>query len=84
MVEKRGAGRPQGSQNKITSNLRELAGKHTAECVQQLINIAKKSKNEANRLAAIEQLLNRAAGKPAQALTTDPDMPMEIRVSWKR
>lgn len=75
-------GRTKGVPNKVSRSLKELAGRHTAACIEQLVRITQNSKIENNRLAAIEQLLNRAHGKPSQAVTGDPDMPVELRITW--
>lgn len=78
-------GRKAGTANKSTTGIKELASKYSHFCVEQLVNIAKKSKVESNKLAAIEQLLNRAHGKPTQAMGVDPDMPTgKITVSWEK
>jgi len=63
--ERRG-GRAAGVPNSSTPDIKALARKYGDTCITELVNIAKLSKNEGNRLAAIDQLLNRAYGKPSQ------------------
>lgn len=77
-----GAGRPAGSTNVNAPDIKALCRRYTGLCVEQLVNIAQKSKIEGNRIAAINQILDRGFGKPTQAVGVDPDMPVEIRLRW--
>lgn len=55
-------------------HVRDLARVHTVALVDQLINIANRSRREENRLKAIEMLLERGYGKPSQShVGGDPD-----------
>lgn len=81
--ERRG-GRAKGTPNRYGPDIRYLAGKYANLCVEQLVRIATKSKIEVNRLGAISQLLDRAYGKPAQALTGDPDLPVHLKITWEK
>lgn len=84
MTEKRKktGGRQKGTENKVNSGIKHLAGLHTKEAIDKLVRIIRKSKNEANVLEAIDQLLNRAHGKPTQAIGVDPDLPGALTISW--
>lgn len=69
--ERRG-GRQKGVPNKATRDIKALAGKHTPEALKTLVSIMQGSKSDAARVAAAKELLDRAYGRPAQAIT-DPD-----------
>lgn len=67
-----GAGRPTGARSRATkqakATLSELAQKHTATALQVLVDVAKKGESESARVAAANALLDRAYGKPRQAV----------------
>ena len=63
-----GAGRPNGSQNKATLEVRELALKHGPTALKNLVTLSQKAKSENVRLAAIREILDRAYGRPPQAM----------------
>ena len=78
-------GRPKGSVNESTRKLKELAGRHTKDAIDCLVKIMKKSKNEQNRMLAAEQILNRAHGKPAQAIVGDENNgPVNLLIRWEK
>jgi hypothetical protein len=62
-------GRQKGTPNKATAELKEYAGQFTRQAVDALVRIMAKGKSEQARVAAANALLDRAVGKPAQALT---------------
>jgi hypothetical protein len=66
--ERRG-GRQKGSLNKVTRDVKLLAQKHGPECIAGLAVLAKTAENETARIAAMRELLDRAYGRPAQAIT---------------
>lgn len=78
------AGRKAGGTNTNSPDIKELCRKYAGECVESLINIARKSKHEGNRVAAINQILDRGFGKPSQSVVGNPEQPIELVVSWKR
>jgi hypothetical protein len=78
-----GAGREKGSKNENVPNIKALASKYALQCVESLAKIVTRSKNEGNRIAAASELLNRAYGKPSQAIAGDPEQPVEMIISWK-
>lgn len=63
------AGRPKGSPNKTTLELRALAGKHSKAAIAELVRLMNESKVDAVRVQASTALLDRAHGRPAQAIT---------------
>jgi hypothetical protein len=63
-----GAGRKPGAVNKTTLELREAAQKHGPEMLEELARLAKNAESEAARVAAANSILDRAYGKPKQAV----------------
>lgn len=59
-------GRRAGALNKHTAEIKALAMKAAPEIIRGLIKIATKSENEAVRVAASKELLDRAIGKAPQ------------------
>lgn len=55
-------GRQKGSLNRATAEVRELAGKHGPDAIEELARLAKEAANETARIAAIRELLKRAYG----------------------
>lgn len=79
-----GAGRKKGSVNKATANVKALAQKHAPEAIKKLNELMTgKDVPAATQRAAANDILDRAYGKPTQALT-DPDggklLPEKIEV----
>ena len=67
--ERRG-GRKAGTPNKATREVKAVAGRYTVECVRTLMEIVRKKKAPpAARVAACKEVLDRAHGRPAQAVT---------------
>lgn len=55
-------GRQKGTLNRATAEVRELAGKHGPDAIEELARLAKEATNETARIAAIRELLKRAYG----------------------
>lgn len=70
--KRQGAGRPKGSVNKSTSEMRKLAGKYSEKVFKELARLATEAESEQARVSACKELLDRAYGKSPQAIT-DPD-----------
>ena len=68
-------GRQKGTPNKITTDVRELARQYAPEALAELAKLSTGAENENVRVAASNAILDRAWGKPAQAVevTSDPD-----------
>lgn len=76
-------GRQAGTRNKATSELQDLARVHTPAAIKELARLAVGAESETARVAAINSLLDRAHGKPAQSigLGQAPDLePIETAV----
>lgn len=59
-------GRRPGTLNRVTRDVRALANEYTTEAVAVLVDLMRHAENEATRLAASRELLDRAVGKPVQ------------------
>jgi hypothetical protein len=64
---KKTGGRQPGSLNKITADVRELAGQHGPAVIAELARLATESDSEPVRVSAGRELLDRGYGKPTQS-----------------
>ena len=64
--ERPGAGRPKGSKNKVTIELREAAQVYTQDALKTLHEVCIRGVSEAARVAAACAILDRAYGRPKQ------------------
>jgi hypothetical protein len=80
-----GAGRPSGSKNKhakaLKDRLSSLAQPHGPEIIRQLVRLATTAESDAVRVMACREILDRAYGKPEQAIAeeTGVGMSKELR-----
>lgn len=77
--ERRG-GRKKGTPNKATRDVKAAAQKYTKEAVDTLATIMRTSQIDAARVAAADKLLDRAHGRPAQAITGANDGPLIVEI----
>lgn len=75
-------GRPKGSLNKATAEVKQAAQQYTEEALLTLSEIMRSGANEQARISAANSLLDRGHGKPSQAIAGDPDQPLKLEVSW--
>jgi len=79
-----GAGRPSGQPNRDTAQRRaalaELVAGHVETAVAALAKIAASGESEAARISAATALLDRAYGRPAQAMALDVTGPPVARI----
>ncbi len=68
--KREGAGRKPGSRNKATADVKAAAQRYTAEALNTLAAIMRAGENEAARIAASKELLDRGYGKPHQTHET--------------
>jgi hypothetical protein len=61
-------GRKKGTPNRVTNEVKSLAQVHGPDIIDELYRIAKKSKADSDRVAAIKELLNRGYGRPANPI----------------
>ena len=83
MLFQRGASGNPGGRPKGHSDMRELARQHGPECIAMLVEIRNNPKNRtADRLRAVEILLDRGFGKPTQAVDADMALDAVLTVRW--
>lgn len=61
-------GRRKGTPNRVTQEIGELARAHAPAAIKELARLAKAAESESARVSAIGMLLDRAYGKPKQAV----------------
>ncbi len=61
-------GRKPGTPNKTTAEVRQLAMTKAAEAIDLIADLMKNSQNDAVRLQAAKELLDRCCGKSADAI----------------
>lgn len=70
--KREGAGRPAGAVNKATverrATIAEMAQEYAEEAISTLAQIATMGESESARVAAANAILDRAYGKPSQAM----------------
>lgn len=84
MEEKRKAGRPPGSRNKQTLDVKEAAQEYTAEALEKLADLMRSAQSEAAQVAAIKELLDRGHGKAKQAVDLEANVKADVRVVERR
>src|ERR1044071_9587451 len=75
-----GAGRPKGTIDKASRELREIAQAYSGEAIEILANLMRAAESEATRLSAANALLDRAHGRPTQMIdgVSSPADPAEM------
>lgn len=73
-----GQGRPRGSLNKATKELKLLAQEHCPAAMGELARLATGAESETARVAAIKELFDRGYGKAVQAISGPNDGPIEV------
>lgn len=67
--KREGAGRPKGSRNKVTADIKEIAQGFGEEAITHLVEIARDGDApHAARVAAVREILDRGYGKARQEL----------------
>lgn len=75
--KRQGAGRPPGVPNKVTASVREAASIFSDEAVQTLAQVMRDDKAPAiARIAASNAILDRAHGRPTQAVEVELSTPL--------
>jgi hypothetical protein len=75
-----GSGRKPGQQNRATLEIKELARAYGPKAIAELARLAGLTKdagseNEATRVTAIKELIDRGYGRPTQPISGDDDAP---------
>lgn len=71
---KKTGGRKAGIPNKVTADVRALAGEYGPVAIAELARLAVKAENEQARVAACKELLDRAYGKSVQSIDHSGDV----------
>lgn len=67
--KREGAGRPKGSRNKVTADIKEIAQSFGQEAITHLLEIARNGDAPpAARVAAVKEILDRGYGKAKQSM----------------
>jgi hypothetical protein len=84
--KRQGAGRKKGAVSQAKRDLSEMAKDHAETALTVLVEIARQGESEGARVSAANAILDRAYGKPPQALdhkSSDGSMsPMDAR-TWR-
>ena len=75
--ERRG-GRAKGTQNRISTEIREAARRYGREALQLHVKLMRSSKNEDVRQRSANVILDRAYGRPAQAIDGEDDNSLQL------
>jgi len=73
-------GSRKGRPNKATADVKALAGKYTADAIDELARLATKAESEQARVAAIKELLDRGHGKAPASMTHQGDVGLSLTV----
>lgn len=73
-------GRPKGSLNKATADIKALAQVHTPRALQVLANIMEKSESDPARVAAAKEMLDRGHGKSTQPISGGDEGGLLVRI----
>jgi hypothetical protein len=77
----RPVGRAKGTPDKVSAEVRALAATHGPKVIAELVRLALHAKNEATRVSACKELLDRAIGKAVQPISSyGEDEPVIIEV----
>ncbi len=86
MENKRPRGRPKGSLNKATADIKALAMEHAPAAMKELARLATEAESEAARVSAIKELFDRGFGKSKQPLVggdeDDPPIKNHLTVTF--
>lgn len=84
MAEKRKPGRPKGALNKVTRDVKEAAQAFTNDALNVLASIMREGESEAARVAAANSILDRAHGRPRQAVDVDANVAAQVSTIVRR
>lgn len=72
-------GRVAGTPNKATADVRALASEHGPDAVRRLAHLMQHAESEAAQVSAAKELLDRAYGRPAQAIHHSGSIARDVR-----
>lgn len=71
-------GRKKGVGNKSTADVKAIAQCYAPAAIAELARLSTKAESETARVSAIDKLLDRAYGRPAQVIAGDKENPVEV------
>lgn len=74
------SGNPSG-RPKVVAEVRQLARKHGPDALKRIVKLMN-SPDERVGLAACQEIMNRAYGKPRQELTGEDGGPIPLEIRW--
>src|SRR5262245_1858801 len=77
-----GPGRKKGEPNKNKGEIKAALALEADKLVKELIRLATKGRNEATRVAAIKECLDRYIGKPAQHVEAKIQIAYEVTLAF--
>ncbi len=72
--KREGAGRPQGATNRATRAFKEVASEYSEQALSVLVDVMENGDSAAARVSAANSILDRAYGKPKQAVDVDANV----------
>ena len=77
-------GRQKGTPNKATAEIKDIARKYGPDAITRLAYLMTRAESEQAQVAACKELLDRAYGKPAQAIVGDDEAPVKtiMEIVW--
>ena len=72
-------GRQKGTPNKATAEVKAVALDHAPMAIAELARLSKSAENEATRVSAIKELLDRAFGKATQQVDIEHSGELTLR-----
>lgn len=77
-IGNKAGGRPKGSRNKTTIEIRQAAQKYSDDALKALFTVVTKSNSDTAKISAAREILDRAYGRSPQALTGADGGAMEM------
>lgn len=77
-------GRAKGTPNKSTAEIKTLARQYAPAALEELARLAREAESEQARVSAANSILDRAYGKPAQAIVggDEDEREIQLAVRW--
>lgn len=78
-------GRKKGTPNKATAEIKDIARQYGPDALKRLVHLAKNAESEQAQVAACREILDRAYGRPAQAIVgseDDPPVKTVMEIVW--
>ena len=79
-MRKKSGGRQAGTPNKATAEIRAVAQQYSHQAVETLALIMANSACDRARIAAAKEILDRAHGKPAQAVEVSNELEPKVTI----